>query len=133
MFGRTFKRQEVGKPIEAATINRPLDAIEGLLRAASSPPNDMQMIDGMPLKRHRKRVRYWARITGAPSGSAYPWQGIYSTTGGTWADLPSNISGTASVQPAYEANGVTTLTSGTRIEIEREPATGEWRFQLDKC
>lgn len=75
--------------------------------------------------------RPWVRITAASGTGAYGWQRIRGSPGGGWADGIG--SGTTLVSPLYEANGVTNLPIGTRVQMAREPGSGEWRTQLGMC
>jgi hypothetical protein len=74
---------------------------------------------------------FTARITGAPSGTAYPWQAVYPTAGGSWSDDASTISGTTTHDPAFEFNGNTQVPVGTRVLLR--VYKNEKRFQLGLC
>jgi len=74
---------------------------------------------------------FWAKITGSPTGTAHPWIGQIPATGGTWSD--DTISGTASSDPAYEANGSTADLTGKYVYMKRERGSTELRFIYGAC
>lgn len=64
-----------------------------------------------------------ARISGSPSGSAYPWAEVYyDPDTSAWVDDPDGRSGTTTVAPARERSGVATVATGTRVELELDPS-----------
>lgn len=75
--------------------------------------------------------RFWAKITGAPTGTAHPWLEQIPQTGGTWADGPR--SGTATTDPAYEVGGSTATLTNKIVEMTREEASGDLRFKFGVC
>jgi hypothetical protein len=74
---------------------------------------------------------FYARISGTPAaGTAnYPWRQVLAIGGGGWTDGPR--SGTATVRPIVEINGVTTL--GMIHVYVRRGANGKFLFQCDVC
>ena len=67
----------------------------------------------------------WAKTTGAISGGTYPFTQQIPATGGTWTD--GTFTGTA-----YEVNGNTSVTTGTKIKLWRS-AAGNWLFNASAC
>lgn len=131
--GRKFRRQKANEPIQARTLNRPIEAIEALTKIDASAPLSMQMVCGIPMIRDARPKPLDARITVVGTLGKYGWQGICGTTGGAWVDLPTNVSGTLTADPCYEANANAGVAVGVRVELRRDPATGEWRFWYDQC
>lgn len=81
---------------------------------------------------------FWIRLIASDSNGHYSWHQIVAapTTADpyAWSDATGgNVSGTQTSDPAIEANGCTTLAAGTRVEVRRERATGQIRFQLETC
>jgi hypothetical protein len=72
----------------------------------------------------------YARIT-AVSGDKFSWTEQISTPGGGWTSGPR--SGTPSSDPAYEANGHTSITLPIETVMRRARATGEWVFFANVC
>lgn len=130
--GKDFPRQEPGKAIAARTLNRPIAAAEALTRATPAPGIASQIVAGVPCDRALLAREVQARITGGGSGGKYAWQGVWGYAG-HYTDLPSRISGTVAVDPAYELNGNSTIAAGKIVTLEREPYTGKWVFQFGVC
>jgi hypothetical protein len=130
---QTFARQRPGAAIEARTINRPIGALEQFSGLRVAAPLSLQWVNGSPHIALAQGAVLWARIVTVGAAGKYAWQGIASAAAGTWADLPSNVSGTLTADPCYEANGNATLAVGARVQIARDAATGEWRFQSGSC
>ncbi len=132
MIGRFFAKQLPGAVISARTINAPTEEMERQSRlrlgaglaGMSGPGNDVIR----PIDVERQD----ARITGNVTGNKYSWQGIYDAPGGGWNDA-FGTDDRGGADPAYEANGNVSVPVGTRVELVREPFTGEWRFQAGYC
>lgn len=67
----------------------------------------------------------WAKTTGAISGGQYPWVLLLPDTSGAWT--VTSITGTA-----YEANGNTSVASGTYIQLYKL-SSGIWEFRASLC
>jgi len=109
MFGRKFKRQPPNKPIEARTLNRPIAAVERFDCIGVAAPLEIQRAGGTIQIRDASPRGRWIKITSAASAGKYAWSEIKWSSGGsatTYSGLPS---GTTTVNPAYEANGSTTV------------------------
>jgi hypothetical protein len=130
---RKFDKQRPGQPIAARTLNRPIEALQAMGALGVSAPLCMQSVNGIPTIRDSRSRPIDARITVVGTGGKYAWQGIVGATGGTWVDLPTDIAGTLTADPCYEANGNTAVAVATKVELHRDPATGEWRFWYDQC
>lgn len=109
MFGRKLKRQDSNAPIQARTINRPLDVIERLDKISVAAPLEIQRLGGTILIRDTTPRGRWIKITSAVSGTKYAWSEIKWSSGGTATVYTGLSSGTTSVNPAYEAQGSTTV------------------------
>lgn len=72
----------------------------------------------------------WIKLTGH-TGVAYSWTEQVPDTAGTWQD--GIRTGTTTVDPAYEANGVTTVTTGRIVWGTRDRSVGEMRFTFGAC
>ena len=72
----------------------------------------------------------WIKITGAASGTAYPWTQQLEAASGTWTN--GTASGTTTTDPAYEINGNTSVASGTIVRAWRS-AKGDLRFIGSTC
>jgi len=130
--GQSFPRQRSGKPITAATLNRPIAALEAMTRKSMGNGLVGQQLAGIPCERAIVQSEIQARITSGGTSGIYAWQGVWGYSG-HYTDLPSQIAGTTTVNPAYEQNGNTAVASGTIVTLRREGATGRWVFQYDKC
>ncbi len=60
---------------------------------------------------------FWARITGAPLGYAYPFQEQQEVTPGVFSDLTGGRSGTTTDTPAYEQNHSTSVPVDSIVQI----------------
>lgn len=78
------------------------------------------------------RPGWWAKITSRGTGANHAWIRQIATAGGGWSD-DSTLSGTTTADPAYEANGVTTLSLPTRVWAWRDQETSEVRFSQSQC
>lgn len=69
----------------------------------------------------------WGRISGSPTGSAYPWSQIdeNDTAFADYTAAGMGLSGTAAGRPAREVNGVTTVATGTKVQMWLAPS-GEY-------
>lgn len=61
------------------------------------------------------REGFWIKITSGTN--PYAWTAVYESSPGTWADW-SGLTGTTTVNPAYELNGNTTVAANTRVRAE---------------
>jgi hypothetical protein len=133
--GRHFPKQPANRPIAARTLNRPIAEVEKQSRRGVGPGLASIEVDGVqqvrPVRRRSLEARLIAYSSISPGG--YTWQGIYGTGGGSFADLPSNISDNSGTDKAFEINGNTTLPAGTRVQLIRDWASGAWLFQYDTC
>lgn len=74
---------------------------------------------------------FWGELTGSPTGTKHPWKEVLPKAGGLWED--GARSGTASSDPAYEANLSTANLAGKRAWFRRDRTSGEMRFILGAC
>ncbi len=79
-----------------------------------------------------ERPGWWAKLTARGAAANYAWTRQIATMGGTWSD-DTTLTGTTSDDPAYEVNGVTTLTLPTRAWCWRDHETSEVRFSMSVC
>lgn len=113
MFGRKFRRQQPGQPIEARTLNRPIEAVERLDKLSVAAPLEIQRTAGVVLIRDTSPRGRWIKITSAASSGKYAWSEVAWSSGGT-ASTPSGFpGGTTTQNPAYEATGSTTVPLNT--------------------
>jgi hypothetical protein len=106
-----------GQEIQAEHLNALFDLAEGLgltaeasggLRITSGPAGRQLAL--------RRRFQGWIRLT-SNSGTAYAWTQQLSQASGTWAN--GALSGTTTSDPAYPANGETTIAANTIVWAER--------------
>jgi len=70
-----------------------------------------------------KQVRDWslapilAQIQTHGTGNAYSFREMFITTAGTVSAQTAGIVGSAASSPAYEVNGVTSVSSGTVVQL----------------
>jgi hypothetical protein len=133
MFGKNFYSQKPYRPIRASTINRPKDEAERFGRMSVAAPLGMKWIAGSPIVEYRRPERVKARLIAHVASGSYTWQGVYDTTGGTFDDLPANVSDNGGLEYAWEDNGNMDLVAGTVVELQRGAYTGEYRFQYSTC
>jgi hypothetical protein len=71
-----------------------------------------------------------ARITGAPTGAAYPYIEVAPNDDGTYTDAgpPFGREGTTTDLPAYERAGRTDVPTGAIVELTPLPDGGGWAF-----
>lgn len=70
----------------------------------------------------------YARITGGGTGGKYSWAEV-TRQGGSWVD--TGRAGSASLDPAIEANARTNVAAGRRVRMFR--SRGEWVFAVPVC
>lgn len=109
MFGRKFKRQQPNQPIQARTINRPIDAVERLDKISAVPPLDIQRTAGRIMIRDASPRGRWIKITSAASSGKYAWSEVKWDASGTATTPSGYTAGTTTVNPAREAQGSTTV------------------------
>ena len=86
----------------------------------SDPPiSATQTPDGIHLCFDQAR-KFYAQITGR-SSSAYAWQEMYESGPGTFTVVTGGLTGSTSMNPAYDLNGSTTVGNGTIIELIAGP------------
>jgi hypothetical protein len=80
------------------------------------------------------RAGFWIKITGGGTGGKYAWSRLNATTAGTWS-VDTFVSGTTTVDPAYEAGLRTTvpITGTAIVRAWREAGTNELRFLWGAC
>lgn len=132
MFGKKLPRQVPGAPIEARTINRPLDVLEALMKIAVAAPLELQRIGMKILIRDASPRGRWIKI--ASGSNPYAWTEAkpeYNGTSITWVTtgLPT---GTTSQNPAFEVTGRTTVAANTYHWAEATPA-GALVFKSGAC
>jgi hypothetical protein len=116
-----------GQEIRAEHLNALFELAEGLGLTAETS-GGLRMISG-PAGRQlalRRRFQGWIKINGSPTGASYPWVQQIAQASGTWTN--GALSGTASTDGAKEANGVTTVASGTIVWAERLATSNEIIF-----
>lgn len=93
-----------GQRLSASEYNRIVDELHR--QSHFSPAPGMNSVDGAGGQHTRQLQDYiWAKIT---SGSGpYAWSQVAPVGDGTWAVLSNGLSGTTSVDKAYEINGNT--------------------------
>lgn len=132
MFGRKFKRQQPGQPIEARTLNRPIDAVERLDKLSVAAPLEIQRTAGTVMIRDTSPRGRWIKITSAASSGKYAWSEVSWSSGGS-ASTPSGfVGGTTSQNPAYEANGSTTVPLNSIVWADPIP-DGGMVFRYGAC
>jgi hypothetical protein len=130
MNGPELPHATPGSPYRASDQNRLVDAIERIQRIGVGSGLSASVGPYGTLITRDEPERLWAKITSV-SGSAWSWTEQIATTGGTWTDGPR--SGTATDDPAYEANSATPGTVPMVVLMERAIETGELVFQAGSC
>lgn len=126
-MARRFPKVEQGQPILASHIQAIYDAIAEIEIKAVPPlvvgPGGHLYNSDLP--------GFWIKITGAPSGTAHPWEEVIPATGGSWT--VGADSGTTSADPAYEINGSTATLTNKYARAWHDKSTGEVRFNYSAC
>jgi len=118
---------------------RELDAIrvevERLGRIAFVPPMGGTSEGGGIVLWYDAPWAGWIKLTGGGTGGKYAWTAQTATTGGTWTNADGNLSGTATVDPAYEANlnASVPLSPAPVVWAWRVRETGELKFLSGAC
>jgi hypothetical protein len=112
----------------AQDYNRLLGEVEALNRLTAAGGSGVTRVAGGFVITSDQFNELEARITGAPTGSAYPWQEVY------WDDASAayrdgDRSGTAAVIPLREINGDTGVAVGTRVRAWLSPGEGSYLFE----
>lgn len=114
-----------GKPIRTRSINDLVDGATALNDFGVTTP--LTLTDGPdgPQIAYGDPEGFWARITGGSNPYSYQEVMWY---GGAQHDVTGGRTGTTSVRPAYDANGITTLPVGW-VDFLRPAFPGEYVFQ----
>lgn len=115
-------RVNPGDDIRAEHVNAIYEAAEGLGLTVDAS-SGLSLLTG-PGGKHlgvSRRFRGWIKLT-SNSGTAYAWTQQVAASGGTWTS--GGMSGTTSADPAYPANGETTIAANTIVWAERAPTSG---------
>jgi len=128
MRRRRIPRQAPGKPIKTRTINGLVDMASDLSKISATPPLQISDTPDGPQLSYGEAKGFWARLTGGSNPYSYQEVTWY---GGAQHDVTGGRTGTTSVRPAYDVNGITTLPSG-HVDFLRPGAPGEYVFQSVK-
>lgn len=115
-----------GEPISARTLNGLAEGAEALGVVRVEPPLTLSWQGGRPLL-GRHDPGFWARITSGSNPYAYEevrWNAATSTP----TTVTGGRTGTTSARPAFEVNGITTLSAGA-IEYLRPAGAGGYVFR----
>lgn len=130
MRNAKLPRVKPGDLITAEHINRLFSEAERLANIQVAYPLESHSNDGNTTIRVVSQSEAWIKITSAATGTAYAWTEQIEQSGGTWTNGPR--SGTTSSDPAYEANGSTSVTLN-RIVRARKRSVGGWVFEFGEC
>jgi hypothetical protein len=121
---------KAGDPISAAKLNKLLMWLRQYKITASPPLDVMETKAGINIRIARPKP-IWAKIT---SGSnPYAWTMQVRSAINVFTDDPCGLSGTTTNDPAYEWNGLSSVSPGRIVLLETDPGTGQRIFQLDTC
>jgi hypothetical protein len=112
----TGLRMYPGDTLEARELQQLRETIDRLSRIRGG--GGVSVIDsgGGPQIYYSADQIIHAKITGAPTGSAYPWSEVF-WAGTAWVVDNNGRSGTVSNLPAREINGNTSVASGTFVDL----------------
>ena len=120
-----------GERLSASKMNALLRAIERFEKISSDGGIDVVATGNGYCITNTRIPPFWAKITGGTN--PYSWTRQQRLPNNTYVDDSSGMSGTTSVDPAYEWNGITTVPTGKIVELIVEPGTGQRVFQLETC
>lgn len=129
-MGIKLPRVKPGDLILAEHYQQLAAATEKVANLRVEAPLELFDVPGGYLVRLAKTPDTWIKITGSPSGTAYAWTEQVPQSGGTWTNGPR--SGTTSVDPAYEANGSTSVPANRIVRARRNDG-GAWIFEFGEC
>lgn len=115
-----------GDPFSARDRNRVIEAVRrgGLLRTGAGLVA-RQFGNGRGIARINEFERTRIKLTGGYS-AGYPWKEVVRSGGG-WVD--TGRTGSAALDPAFELNDDTSLTSGSTVYwAQRSVTSGQWIF-----
>lgn len=107
-----------GDKLTSSETNELLDYVRGLGNVEASIGHGIGLVDGQPMD--LRPTGFWARITGAPTGSKYPWIACTPQDDGTVPSEPGSTveKGTVAVFPACEVSGATTVAVGSVVWLQ---------------
>jgi hypothetical protein len=133
MIFKRFRRQQPKKPISAAVINDPLDAIEQALSITAAPPLEISVSAMGTIFSTGVLPPIWATIqTVSPTGNnygPYAWYEALPQSGGTWGT--GYQGGTYTMDPAY--NTLNFLPILPIVVLLTRDAAGNQRFSAGAC
>lgn len=116
-------------PIRASWLNQVRKAALWMLALSVEAPLDLMRTPAGLVLRLVHNPRIWIKVVSG--AQPYAWRDLIATAGGGWAD--GLRSGTATLDPAYEQNGSTTVPAGIVVLARRAWGTGTLVFQLGPC
>lgn len=127
MFGRHFKYQHKNRPIDAATINRPVSETARHARLRVGSGMAQVEIAGIPRLRGTGSVatNFWASLTAHVSGGAYDFNRL--------AENGAVLVTTSQTGVAYDVNGNATISLPVIVRVFLDSSTGVYRFQIHSC
>lgn len=119
-----------GQSLTATEQNALVAKVARLGRVSGTGQTTVGRDDDATSVRDNRLDTIYARITGAPTGSKYPWIEVVRETGGTYTDVaaPFGRTGTAADLPAVEITGNTSVPTGAIVELSVLPGGGGWGF-----
>jgi len=122
---------KAGKRLSAAALNILAEAAEAVENLRGDPPIDVVHLPGGILIRRVDTLKIYAKITSGTN--PYAWSEVIPATGGTFTTPSWGLSGTTTVDPAYEQTGNAAVAANTIVKMERAKETGEWLFHFAAC
>jgi hypothetical protein len=122
MATRDFREFKQGEQPSAEELNRLAQLAESFTTFTS--PDGFNDVTGLHL-RPGDTPRVLGKITGV-AGSAYSWIEVEGNTAGAVVTAVTGLSGTTTVNPAYEIGGSTTVATNSIVEMF--PGNGEYWF-----
>ena len=119
-----------GQQLTAAELNSlTMAAYQGAMASGSGDMAVSQTGGGLTI-RDLSQDRFFARITGAPTGAKYPFVEVVRNGDGTYTDITEwpGRAGTATSAPAVELSGSTTVPVDAIVQLTALTGGGGWGF-----
>jgi hypothetical protein len=120
-----------GQSLSATDTNDLVRRVEQMDRVTGTGFTTAVRDNGGMVIRDNRPETIWARISGAPTGSKYPFVEVVRNVAGTgWDDIPAPTGrfGTATDTPAVELGGRTDVAVNAIVELNPLPGGGGWGF-----
>lgn len=119
-----------GEVLGASHLNQLVDAFngesEGVATGETSGGLEVVQIGRRRVLRARRPLEGWFKITGSPTGSAYPATQQVEQSGGTWANGPRTTT-------VRETTGSTSVPANSIVRAWKDGTGRSWWFTYAAC